>query len=76
MHSHHFILPLFPPQPLGLLSLQLWKCTGGTNKVEGGPHSDIYPKFGALHGKLEFIITMVFIGVITTALGSLILFLA
>src|ERR1700738_607476 len=25
--------------------LQLWKCTHGTNKVEGGPHGDIYHKF-------------------------------
>jgi hypothetical protein len=31
--------------------LQLWKCLRGTNKVEGGPHGDIYRKFGALNGK-------------------------
>ena len=30
--------------------LQKFKCLRGTNKVEGGPHSDIYRKFGALHG--------------------------
>ena len=30
--------------------LQMWRCICGTNKVEGGPHSDIYWKFGALHG--------------------------
>ena len=30
--------------------LQLWKCLHGTNMVEGGPHGDIYHKFGALHG--------------------------
>jgi len=30
--------------------LQLWKCLRGTNKVEGGPHGDIYRKFGAIHG--------------------------
>ncbi|KAJ7431662.1 hypothetical protein B0H11DRAFT_1941390 [Mycena galericulata] len=29
--------------------LQKWNCKRGTNKVEGGPHSDIYRKFGALH---------------------------
>ncbi|KAK0232270.1 hypothetical protein EDD85DRAFT_970646, partial [Armillaria nabsnona] len=29
--------------------LQKWRCTRGTNKVEGGPHGDIYRKFGALH---------------------------
>ena len=27
--------------------LQLWKCLHGTDKVEGGPHGDIYRKFGA-----------------------------
>ena len=32
--------------------LQKWKCSRGTNNVEGGPHGDIYRKFGALHGKL------------------------
>jgi hypothetical protein len=30
--------------------LQKWKCLRGTNNVEGGPHGDIYRKFGALHG--------------------------
>jgi hypothetical protein len=30
--------------------LQKYKCLCGTNKVEGGPHGDIYRKFGALHG--------------------------
>ena len=30
--------------------LQKWKCIRGTNKVEGGPHGDIYRKFGALNG--------------------------
>ncbi|KAJ7479110.1 hypothetical protein FB451DRAFT_1172230 [Mycena latifolia] len=29
--------------------LQKWKCKRGTNKLEGGPHGDIYRKFGALH---------------------------
>ncbi|KAF8190775.1 hypothetical protein BJ912DRAFT_1058509 [Pholiota molesta] len=29
--------------------LQKWKCLRGTNNVEGGPHGDIYRKFGALH---------------------------
>ncbi|KAF8958387.1 hypothetical protein BDZ97DRAFT_2047280 [Flammula alnicola] len=29
--------------------LQKWKCLRGTNNVEGGPHGDIYQKFGALH---------------------------
>ena len=33
--------------------LQLWKCTRGINKVEGGPHGDIYCNFGALYGRFE-----------------------
>jgi hypothetical protein len=31
--------------------LQKYQCLWGTNKVEGGPHGDIYRKFGALNGK-------------------------
>ncbi len=34
--------------------LQKWKCLRGTNNVEGGPHGDIYCKFGALHDKVLF----------------------
>jgi hypothetical protein len=30
--------------------LQKYKCLCGINKVEGGPHGDIYRKFGALNG--------------------------
>ncbi|KAF7373009.1 3'-5' exonuclease domain-containing protein [Mycena sanguinolenta] len=33
--------------------LQKWKCLRGTNKLEGGPHGDIYRKFGALHGRVS-----------------------
>ncbi|KZP09283.1 hypothetical protein FIBSPDRAFT_938563 [Athelia psychrophila] len=29
--------------------LQIYRCLRGTNKVEGGPHGDIYRKFGALN---------------------------
>ncbi|KAJ7088237.1 hypothetical protein C8R43DRAFT_1142287 [Mycena crocata] len=29
--------------------LQKWICDRGTNKLEGGPHGDIYRKFGALN---------------------------
>ncbi|KAF9029948.1 hypothetical protein BDZ89DRAFT_1132736 [Hymenopellis radicata] len=29
--------------------LRKYDCSRGTNKVEGGPHADIYRKFGALH---------------------------
>ena len=32
--------------------LQKYNCLRGTSKVEGGPHGDIYRKFGALHGML------------------------
>ena len=31
--------------------LQKWRCLQRTNNVEGGPHGDIYQKFGALHGQ-------------------------
>ena len=34
--------------------LQKWKCLRGTNNVEGGPHGDIYWKFGALNGASQF----------------------
>lgn len=34
--------------------LQKWKCLRGTNKVEGGPHGDIYRKFGALNGSFDY----------------------
>ncbi|KAK7025856.1 hypothetical protein R3P38DRAFT_3531780 [Favolaschia claudopus] len=30
-------------------ALELFSCRRGTNKLEGGPHSDIYRKFGAFH---------------------------
>ena len=36
---------------IDVYGLQKWKCVRGTNNVEGGPHGDIYRKFGALHGK-------------------------
>ena len=32
--------------------LQKYRCMRGTNNVEGGPHSDIYKTFGALHGMI------------------------
>jgi hypothetical protein len=31
--------------------LQKYRCLRGTNKVEGGPHGDIYRKFAPLQGK-------------------------
>jgi hypothetical protein len=30
--------------------LQKYNCLRGTNKIEGGPHGDIYRKFGAYNG--------------------------
>ena len=30
--------------------LQTYMCLHGTNKIEGGPHADIFKKFGAFHG--------------------------
>lgn len=29
--------------------LKKWKCLQGTNSIEGGPHGNIYRKFGALN---------------------------
>jgi hypothetical protein len=34
--------------------VEKFNCRRGTNKVEGGPHDDIYWKFGALHGTFKF----------------------
>jgi hypothetical protein len=31
--------------------LQKYKCDRGSNRLEGGPHGDIYRKFGALNGE-------------------------
>ncbi|KAK0216019.1 hypothetical protein IW262DRAFT_1464506 [Armillaria fumosa] len=40
---------LYEKADMDQYGLQLYVCTHGTNKVEGGPHRDIYHKFGALH---------------------------
>lgn len=45
-------IPMYEHAGIDKYGLQKWKCVRGTNKVEGGPHGDIYRKFGALHGKL------------------------
>ncbi|KAJ3505980.1 hypothetical protein NLJ89_g7126 [Agrocybe chaxingu] len=42
-------VPLYERAGTDKYGLQKWKCVRGTNKVEGGPHGDIYRKFGALH---------------------------
>jgi len=41
---------LYEKAGIDAYGLQKYKCLRGTNKIEGGPHSDIYKKFGALHG--------------------------
>jgi len=43
-------IPMYERAGVDKYGLQTWKCIRGTNKVEGGPHGDIYRKFGALHG--------------------------
>ena len=43
-------IPMYERAGVDKYGLQTWKCVRGTNKVEGGPHGDIYRKFGALHG--------------------------
>jgi len=44
-------VPMYEKAGIDSYGLQKWKCIRGTNNVEGGPHGDIYRKFGALHGK-------------------------
>lgn len=45
-------VPMYERAGVDKHGLQKLKCIRGTNKVEGGPHGDIYRKFGALHGKV------------------------
>lgn len=45
-------VPMYEKAGIDSYGLQKWKCIRGTNNVEGGPHGDIYRKFGALHGKI------------------------
>jgi len=47
-------IPMYESAGFDKYGLQIWKCVRGTNKVEGGPHGDIYRKFGALHGNAAF----------------------
>ncbi|KAF5384343.1 hypothetical protein D9615_003177 [Tricholomella constricta] len=42
-------IPMYEKAGLDKYRLQKWRCLQGTNNVEGGPHGDIYRKFGALH---------------------------
>ncbi|KAG6825372.1 hypothetical protein H0H92_003927, partial [Tricholoma furcatifolium] len=41
---------MFKKSTIDKYGLQKYICIRGTNNVEGGPHGDIYRKFGALHG--------------------------
>ncbi|KAK7012668.1 hypothetical protein R3P38DRAFT_3323885 [Favolaschia claudopus] len=42
-------VPMYRKDGIDQYGLQKWRSERGTNRVEGGPHSDIYRKFGALH---------------------------
>lgn len=46
-------VPMYEKAGFDKYGLQKWKCLRGTNNVEGGPHGDIYRKFGALNGKIS-----------------------
>lgn len=43
-------VPMYEKAGIDRFGLQKWKCVRGTNNVEGGPHGDIYRKFGAFNG--------------------------
>lgn len=44
-------VPMYEKAGVDQYGMQKWKCLRGTNNVGGGPHGDIYRKFGALHGE-------------------------
>ena len=54
--------------------LEKFKSLRGTNNVEGGPHGDIYRKFGALNGmlltQLSSFVYLIYIGLRTLNLSS------
>lgn len=50
-------VPMYEKAGVDVYGLQKWKCVRGTNNVEGGPHGDIYRKFGGLHGKCFLVIS-------------------
>ncbi|KAL0565977.1 hypothetical protein V5O48_016044 [Marasmius crinis-equi] len=47
-------IKLYEKAGVDQFGLHLHRCIHGTNKVEGGPHADIYRKFGALHAGPRF----------------------
>ncbi|KAJ3522150.1 hypothetical protein NMY22_g12013 [Coprinellus aureogranulatus] len=42
-------VPMYIKAGIDKYGLQKWRCIRGTNNLEGGPHGDIYRKFGALN---------------------------
>lgn len=46
-------IPMYKKAGTDKLGLDKFKCLRGTNNIEGGPHGDIYRKFGALNGALQ-----------------------
>lgn len=51
-------VPMYEKAGVDKYRLQKWRCLRGTNKVEGGPHGDIYRKFGPLNGQLYCVCCM------------------
>ncbi|PBK92656.1 hypothetical protein ARMGADRAFT_1030892 [Armillaria gallica] len=49
---------LYEKAGIDQFGLQKWRYLQGTNKVERGPHSDIYHKFSALHSN-DFMFTII-----------------
>ncbi|KAJ2922273.1 hypothetical protein H1R20_g14824, partial [Candolleomyces eurysporus] len=47
-------VPMYERAGVDKYGLQKWRCLRGTNNVEGGPHGDIYRKFGALNAGPRF----------------------
>ncbi|TEB22231.1 hypothetical protein FA13DRAFT_1819084 [Coprinellus micaceus] len=47
-------VPMYEKAGIDKYGLQKWRCLRGTNNVEGGPHGDIYRKFGALNAGPQF----------------------
>lgn len=45
-------VPMYEKKGVDKFGIQKWRCVRGTNKVEGGPHADVYRKFAPFHCKL------------------------
>ncbi|KAG6849716.1 hypothetical protein H0H93_006013 [Arthromyces matolae] len=46
-------IPMYEKSGIDNYGLETFRSLRGTNNVEGGPHSDIYRKFGALHDEVD-----------------------